>query len=219
LGTIAAGQTVSIAVTNAAGVPYPAGYVIDANVTITNQTTGGYATVFNGDAESTAASTHNWGGASVDTANRVAVRTGTGGTIRVTNGSAGTIQVIVDVFGYFQPYFGYRFAATTPTRVLDTRTTTPLPPGDARVLDAQGWLTPQPVFVVGNLTGTAPSSTTYMQMWDGPSKPAVSNLNLGAGETRANSFVQALPTNGQLNLANAFGTTHAIIDVAGYFNP
>jgi hypothetical protein len=216
--TIGAGETVSIPLGFASGTPFSAGYVLDANVTITNQSAAGYASVFSGAADSTTASTHNWVAPKQDTANRIAVRTGAGGTIKVTNGSAGTIQVIIDLFGYYEPYFGYRFSAAPPTRVVDTRSSAPLGANEGRIISASTWINPKPTYVVGNLTGNAPTSATYFQIYLGTTKPAVSNLNLAPAETRANGFIQYLPPSGQFTLSNAFGNTHAIIDISGVFN-
>jgi hypothetical protein len=216
---IGPGETVSLRPQTYSTAQFPEGYVLDANVTITNQTAAGYASVFSGDASSSTVSTHNWVAPRTDTANRVAVRTGPNSTIKVTNGSAGTIQVIVDIFGYYEQVFGYRFVAVPPTRVADTRGTSPLQAHEVRFIGTSSWVTPLPYYLVGNLTGTAPTSSTYFQLWYGTDRQAVSNLNLAAGETRANGFMEWVPTDGSWSLSNAFGSVHAIIDIFGTFNP
>ena len=47
--------------------------------------------------------------------------------------------------------------------------------------------------------------------------PTASSLNYIAGLTVANLVIVKLGADGGVNLANAFGTTHLIADVVGYF--
>jgi hypothetical protein len=204
-------------------VPLRPGDVADVNVTITNQTGVGFVTMYAAGQPVPNASTHNWVAPFQDTANRVAARVGVDGLVTVFNGSTGTVQVIVDYFGQWTPSLGYRFTPVTPRRVMDTRATNKFAIREARPLDTSTWVsvTPQPWLVVGNLTGDQPSSATYFQLWTGnvATPPAPSNLNLQAGETRANSFIAANAFgSGSLNLRNEFGGAHAIIDVVGYFD-
>ena len=116
---------------------------------------------------------------------------------------------------------GNTFVPMAPLRVLDTRT------GDGplegyRYLDLSGRVPAEATAVVLNLTGTEPSAATYVGV-----APAdfgyvgdISNLNLIAGETRANLVTVALPpTDRRLILNNHAGRVHLIADLAGYYSP
>ena len=215
------GQTISVSVKTSTGFVLPAGRVADVNVTFTNQTEPGWASVFSGSAASTTTSTHNWIKPYQDTANRAAVVVGDGG-IHITNSSAGTVQVIVDLFGVYSPTVGYRFAPLPPNRFLDTRSALPSGQSGSLTVDTTTWVVPRPYFLVGNLTGTGATSSTYFQLWStlaSPAVPTVSSLNLQAGETRANSFIIGLPGDNTIRINNAFGNTHAIVDIVGVFSP
>ena len=221
--TVPAGTTMAVPVAAPAGGALRPGDVADMNVTITNQTGVGFVTVSPPGDAVPEISSHNWVGPFQDTSNRVAVRVGAGNAVNITNGSTGSIQVILDYFGSWNDTIGYRFFAVAPHRVFDTRTTNKLSQGEARSLDTTPWVavSPKPWLLVGNLTGDQPSSSTFFQFWTGSivSPPEPSNLNLQAGETRANSFIvfNAFGSS-TLNLRNAFGNANAIIDIFGYFD-
>ncbi|MGB3441766.1 MAG: hypothetical protein WBA97_23725 [Actinophytocola sp.] len=161
--------------------------------------------------------------------NLATVALGTGRRISVYN-HAGTIDVMVDLAGFYSPEFGASFVPVTPTRVLDTRTGTgtwqnaaaPLGPrADADVYPGPE-VPADAVAVAVNLTGIAPTASTFVtawhRMWD--SEPQTSNLNLAAGQIAANLTV--LPTraedpNSRFWLYNKAGDTHVAADLAGYF--
>jgi alpha-tubulin suppressor-like RCC1 family protein len=161
--------------------------------------------------------------------NLATVALGTGKRISVYN-LAGTIDVMVDVAGFYSPEFGAAFVPVAPTRVLDTRygigtwanEAAPLGPrADAHILPGP----PVPadaVAVAVNLTGIAPTASTFVtawhRMWD--PEPRTSNLNLVAGQIAANLTV--VPTRdedpeGRFWLYNKAGDTHVAADLAGYF--
>lgn len=161
--------------------------------------------------------------------NLATVALGTGKRISVYN-HAGAIDVMVDLAGFYSPEFGASFVPVTPTRVLDTRVGTgtwanaaaPLGPGaDADIYPGPG-VPADAVAVAVNLTGIAPTASTFVtawqRMWD--STPRTSNLNLAAGQIAANLTV--LPTRAEdphsrFWLYNKAGDTHVAADLAGYF--
>ncbi len=72
--------------------------------------------------------------------------------------------------------------------------------------------------VVLNLTGTAPTQSTYLSTWpDASPRPEVSTLNLAAGATRSNLAVVSLGLGEKLRFFNANGSAHVLADLAGYF--
>ena len=74
--------------------------------------------------------------------------------------------------------------------------------------------------VVLNVTAVGPSAGTWITAWpNGAStEPATSNLNVNAGENRANLVTVAVGTGGIVNFRNANGYTHLLADVIGYYS-
>lgn len=147
-------------------------------------------------------------------ANFAVVRLGEGGALSIRNNS-GSMHVLVDVVGYYRVDDGARFRALSPVRLYDSRT--------AGVAFGPGWSIDLPVnvaleAVVINLTGTQTSETTHITAWPtGQSMPDVSNLNLAAGETRANMAIVGVGPQQSMHLRNNSGQVHLIVDVAGWF--
>ena len=120
------------------------------------------------------------------------------------------------------PVVGSRFTAVAPLRVLDTRDGV----GRSGTLGAQqsfvlslGSSVPADVTaVVLNLTGTAPTASTFVTVWpDGAPWPTASNLNLAAGQTTPNLVTVALGTGKKPALYNNSGAVHLIAGLAGYY--
>ena len=124
-----------------------------------------------------------------------------------------------------QPPSGSAFTPVTPTRVYDTRVgghqiqarsgigvtfPTNLVPADATA-------------VVFNLTGTGSTGPTFLAVGSlgGPPPYNTSNLNLAAGETRANLVTS--PIGGDFGrgvwVDAGPGSVDAIVDLAGYYAP
>jgi hypothetical protein len=115
------------------------------------------------------------------------------------------------------------FVPLTPARLLDTRASTPVGAGSAneRVVQVTGSVgVPATAKAVAmNVTVTQPTAdggfiTVYP---DGVSRPGVSNLNFNAGQTIPNFAIVKLGTGGRLRIYNQSGTTHVLLDVAGYY--
>jgi hypothetical protein len=132
--------------------------------------------------------------------------------------------VIVDVVGYFAATGPQdRFGSVPPTRVLDSRDTSPWGPGQTSPVQVAGGTTGVPVdatAVAVNVTVTGPTEATHVVAWPtGSVMPATSNLNVGAGQTAANFAIVSVGTGGNINLFNNSGSAHIIVDVVGYFGP
>jgi hypothetical protein len=116
------------------------------------------------------------------------------------------------------------YHATTPTRILDTRTRAgrlPVASGCEVVLQAAG-LSSVPAgasAVVLNVTVTAPTAAGYVTVYpDGSTRPLASNLNFVPQQTVPNLVVVRVPANGRVRLYNgAPGTVQLIADVSGYY--
>ena len=73
--------------------------------------------------------------------------------------------------------------------------------------------------VVLNLTGTEPTSSTYVTAFPGHlgGPPVASNLNLRPGETRPNLVMVGVSPQGTIKLFNLLGSTQLIVDVVARF--
>jgi hypothetical protein len=112
-----------------------------------------------------------------------------------------------------------RFVALTPQRVLDTRDTrTPVAAGGTVTVDLSAQTPATAVAVVLNVVGTEPTAGTFLTAYpsDQP-RPVTSNLNLFPGQTRANAVTVALSPDRRVTLYNHVGTTHVVVDIAGYY--
>jgi GH25 family lysozyme M1 (1,4-beta-N-acetylmuramidase) len=109
------------------------------------------------------------------------------------------------------------FTATTPARVLDTRTTSPVGPGGSVTVDLSGVLPATATAAVLNVTGIA-TATTFVTVWPGGMpRPNASNLNLVAGEVRPNLVTVQVGADRKVQLYNNTGSTHLLADLAGWY--
>ncbi len=216
-GRLAAGETRELQVTGRAAVPTSGVDAVMLNVTGILPSAGTYLSVFPAGAPRPTASTVNPGAGEI-VANLVVAKVGAGGRVSIYNAAAAT-DVAVDVTGWVPS--GTSFVPMTPIRFADTRLVGPAVAAGA----------PRPVTVAGrfgvpataralvvNLTAVQPGQSTYVTAYPaGSARPDTSTLNLPGGAVRANLAVVALG-NGRLDLANALGSTHLVVDVVGYFD-
>jgi hypothetical protein len=226
---LAAGTTLIVQVAGTGGIPASGITAVVLNTTVTDTTTAGFLTVFPTGTTLPTASNLNWT-AGVTVPNRVMVPVGTGGKVSFYNG-LGSADVIVDVNGYFtdSSAAGAQFVALAPTRIVDTRNGTgapqaPLGAGKMVVQVAGNGGVPiaasaiPPKAVVLNVTVTNPTAASDLIVWpDGASQPLASDLNFVAGQTVPNLVVVQLSASGQVDIFNAFGSTHVIVDVVGWY--
>jgi len=158
--------------------------------------------------------------------NLVTVTVGSGGKVRLSN-AAGSVQLLADLAGYYSPTATGGFVPVVPLRFLDTRSGIGAAPirttaggfVDLRVPGARG-VPASSTGVVLNLTGTTTTTPTVVRAYPATSStPTVSNLNLVAGDSRANAVVVKPGTNGRVRILNGAGTLALVADLAGYFLP
>ena len=110
----------------------------------------------------------------------------------------------------------------TPTRVLDTRTSSPL--GQGQTLDlkltAPGPVPADGVGAVLNVTLDGATTKSFVTVWPaGEARPLASTNNAEPGLITPNSMTAKLGANGSVSIYNANGSTNVVIDVVGYLIP
>lgn len=121
---------------------------------------------------------------------------------------------------------GY-FHSLTPARILDTRGTTGGLPGKVQAGTAisvqatgVGGVPSSGVSaVVVNATATDATAASYLTVYPaGQSTPTASNLNFLAGQTVPNLVVAKVGKAGKVDVFNAAGATHVVLDVVGWYD-
>lgn len=141
-------------------------------------------------------------------------------SLKVRN-ATGSVHVVVDLVGYFAASDGSGFDLAAPARILDTRTNqAPLGPNEVVTLPVRGagGVPADATAVVVNVTAVAPTAGTYLALTpDG--QAGTSTVNVERGATRANLAVVGIGGDGAVRVRNAFGSTHVLVDVQGWFGP
>lgn len=198
------------------------------NVTVAGPTTSGYLTVFPSDVPQPTVSNLNFA-VGQTLANFAAISLGNSGALKVVN-SAGSAHVMIDVLGWVGSSDEQGVASVVDVfpnaeRFLDTRPgpgkpATPLGPGESRKLTFTGTsvLPNGGAAVLVNLTVAKPTTSTYITAYPASAtRPNTSNINVAAGQTRANLTLVKLDATGSARFYNAFGSTPLIIDVVAVF--
>jgi hypothetical protein len=218
-GAVPAGKTVSFAVTGLAGIPSAVSAVV-LNITVTSPAAGGYITAYAYNATRPGVSNLNF--VKGQTRPNLAVVPVASGKVTLYNGSSGSVQLIADVSGYFAsgaPTGQGTFRAASPTRLLDTRTTTGGHHGAVGAGKTVSFAVSAPgaSAVVLNVTATAGTSSGYITAYPGGSRPVTSTLNYTKGGTIPNLAVVPVGSDGKVTLYNgSAGTVQLIADEQGY---
>jgi hypothetical protein len=229
-GTISSNGSYAYQVTGKGKVPAGA-IAITANLTVTNQTAGGWLSVgpMTGTPDS---STINFPVKDIR-ANGVTVALSPAGTIFAYYGAkaGATTNFIIDVTGYFIAGSGDGYVKFGPHRILDTRpgtghigltnkfvagTSRPIKVAGVAGLPASGI-----VAVTGNITVVHPSAQGYVSLSPDPTNtPGSSTINFPAGDIRANNVVVPVNADGTISavyVATAGANVDLVFDVSGYF--
>ncbi len=139
-------------------------------------------------------------------------------------------DLIVDVMGAFTPG-GDRFHPMAPTRWIDTRggkvqlgqiTGVRAAPIQTQLtMRGQGGIPADATGVWLNLTVADPTTPTVLTAYPGPcgSPPLSSNVNARALRSTASSVIVGLGADGSICVLTFTGTSHIVVDVAGWFGP
>jgi glucose/arabinose dehydrogenase len=206
-----------------AGVPGDAG-VVALNVTVDAARESGFVTVHAcGTALPTASNLNYIAGQTV--ANAVVARVGSGGAVCFY--TDGATDLIVDVTGVF-PATTLN-ALDAPQRLLDTRPGQftadgsfaggGIPPAGSTLqllVAGRAGVPASAAAVILNVTADAAEDDGFVTVHPtGTGRPNASNLNYKQGQTIANAAIARVGAGGQICLYT-FGSTHLIVDVAGW---
>jgi len=199
-----------------------------ANVTIDRPSKDGYLTAFPAGRSRPEASTISFEtGITVANAT-VLARGSTNSTtfVLVTPSGAGSAHVIVDVFAVItsDPSGAGRIVSLDPGRAYDSRTATPFATGESRRVTLAGATlsgSSDAVPADGSAVAVAVNVTAVNDLpgsrstWIGTSA-GTSVLNVESGDVAANFALVPLRSDGTIELFNASGSAHLIVDVWGY---
>ena len=205
----------------------PAATAVTGNLTVTGQTRAGYVSLTTTPQSAPGTSTINF--PLGDTrANGVTLGLAGDGGLWATYVSSGSahVNLVFDVTGYFTPdATGATYHSLTPTRILDTRSSTGLTsmvPLEFPVT-GHGGVPAGAIAITANLTVTGQARAGYVSLTSMPqSAPTTSTINVPLGDTRANGVTAQLTGDGQLwatYVASGPVTTNLVFDVTGYFTP
>lgn len=206
----------AVQVLGVAGVPDTGVTAVVLNVTATRPTGDGFVTVWPCGTRRPEVSNLNIS-AGRSAANLVLATPGADGTVCV-HGSTG-LDVLVDVVGWLPTGGSYR--TTTPQRLVDTRTSTPVTPAAPLVVEVAGRAGVDAIAtaVAVNVTVTRPASAGFVTVWPcGMARPEASNVNFVAGQTIPNAVIAPLGEDGALCVYSST-PTDVLVDVTGWFAP
>lgn len=225
-GLVGAGGQIDLQIAAVESLPATGVAAVVLNVTATEAAQAGYVSVFPSGTRQPLVSSLNLETTGQTVANLVTVKVGSNG--KVTLFTSGGTHLIADLAGYYVPASTSpdgRLQTSTPERILDTRQGLGAPHAKllaGATLDAQvTGRGPVPAngvsAVVLNVTADQATADGFVTVWPtGDAMPTVSNLNLLAGETRANLVIVPVASDGRVSLFT-MGGADLIADVAGWF--
>ncbi len=216
-GRFSAAQTRELTVAGRVGIPASGVGAVVLNVTSVTASSSGYVTVYPCGTRPNTSSLNLRAGGTVPNA----VITTLSSTGRVCLFSSGATDLLVDVSGYLLSSGVDGLAS--PVRLLDTRAGVvalgqtgrgPLAAGQEMPVAVanRGGFAPNVSAVVLNLTVVNARTAGYLSVYPCGSRPNSSNLNYGAGVTRANAVVTGL-VNGQFCVYSS-GATDVLVDAS-----
>jgi outer membrane protein assembly factor BamB len=223
-GVIGGGRTLVVPVVGRAGIAAGAVAVV-VNITEASATASSFLTLYPAGSSRPGTSNLNFPARAV-TSVEATVPVGNSGAIAVYN-RAGSVNAVIDVVGYYagatDTYAASAYHAVAPTRLVDTRRSSPLASGHFLPLHLPSL--PAAESVALNITVTGPTTAGYLAVWQGVAHQSThtSALNFAAGATVANMAITTTawdPVNNQrgFSVANvSAGPVNVIVDVVGYY--
>ncbi len=223
---LGAGGAFDVQVLGEGGIPSEDVIAVVLNVTAVNPSSSGYVTVWPAGIDQPTISNINFA-ARRTVPNLVTVAVGVDGQVSIAN-EFGSVHVVVDVAGYYSDEdgtVGGHYNPLEPTRITDTRSDIGLrsgPLGAGQTMPVQvvgdGLAPGSATAVVLNVTAVNGSSGSFFTVYpDGDSRPVASNVNFAARTAVANQVIIEVPSNGIVNVFNAAGEAHVLVDLMGYY--
>jgi hypothetical protein len=210
---LAAGTLLTVDVASSPGID-PGASAGTVNVTAVNPAGNGFLSVLPGPCVSVAVppSTSNLNVTTGrDVAASATVAIGAGELCVYTSTET---DVVVDLQAAHSDVGGSLIAAD-PRRIVDTRTTGRLAPGNSLVLAVDN----APAAVIVNVTAVEPSGRGFLTLYPcGSAVPIVSNLNVAAGSIVANRALVSTTATGQFCVFSSVDTD-VVIDLEGSITP
>lgn len=199
----------TLQVRNVHGIPGSA-VAVAVNVTATRPSANTFITVWPEGGRPNSSNLNVRAGVSVP--NLAVVGIGADDRIRLYNDQGG-VDLLVDIMGYFDASGG--LVPLAPTRRLDTRQSScgvRLGPGETRTVRLTD-RTDRSAAIV-NVTAVGATQSTFITVWPtGQARPNTSNLNVSNANATPNLVMVGLGEQGQIDLYNAAGTTHLLVDL------
>jgi hypothetical protein len=130
-------------------------------------------------------------------------------------------DLVVDMDGYFTDATGSgkRFNALSPTRIMDTRSSSQtLGPGGMLPVQVGGvGVSSGATAAILNVTATNTTTPGFLTVYPGGTLPVASDLNFTAGQTIPNLVVATLSSTGSVTIYNSSGSTDVVVDLVGWF--
>jgi hypothetical protein len=128
-----------------------------------------------------------------------------------------TTTAVEDAIGTYYPLPVKRLLDTRTTNGAHARAFAPQEAFKLAVANRGGVPASGVAGVVLNLTAVAPTTSTYLSVYPGTTRPAASSLNVPAQATRANLVTVPLASDGSVTIHNYAGSVHVVADVMGYY--
>jgi len=222
-----AGNDQQVPVTGVGGVPASGVSAVVLNATVADPAAKGHLQLYpTGSKPTDPTSNVNWRPGRT-AANAVTVQVGTGNTVGMMV-DTGSVNVALDVVGWYgdaTDHTGDYYHPSTPSRILDTRTSGSGPAVNSSadrtlVVAGKGGVPASGASsVVMTLTATQASTSSYVEVYPTGSKPArpTSNTDIVPGQTVAALVTTRIGSGGSVQLHVNQGSVHLIADVLGYY--
>jgi hypothetical protein len=222
---IAAGNFLSVKVTDMAGVPAAGVAAVSLNVGVTNPDAGGFITVYPCGARDLVSSVNFALGQTVS--NAVIATVSADGTVCFF--SSATTDLVVDINGWIAT--GTDFNGVTPVRVFDTRAgqspnavrdVTKAKVGGSTILevkmaDLAGRVPPTGVSAVSlNVAVTNPDADGFLTAYPCGTRNLVASVNYPAGQTVSNAVLVPVSADGTVCFFSMV-PTDIVVDLNGWF--